>query len=195
MNTERLIHMPECSTIDLSALCNSSNSIWKTIESHRWVKFSCENIGMCLSCVPFTLVIRLINCWDFIQIWYDNKILSSQWDNDNQHFVFIIVSWYLLGIITRQGFLFSCSCMNRCTCGIIKQNSIGYNTITHTTIISSPLAHEQKFLAISQPHWGDVRSGSWCLKSQETGLFSQQLLQANNKEMVKTSPILERGIH
>ena len=43
-------------------------------------------------------------------------MLSSQWDNDNQHFVYIIVSWYLLGIITRQGFLFSCSCMNRCTC-------------------------------------------------------------------------------
>ena len=116
MNTERLIHMPQCSTIDLSALCNSSNSIWKTIESHRWVKLSCENIGMCLSYVPFTLVIRLINCWDFIQIWYDNKMLSSQWDTDNQHFVYIIVSWYLLGIITRQGFLLSCSCMNRCTC-------------------------------------------------------------------------------
>ena len=116
MNTERLIHMPQCSTIDLSALCNSSNSIWKTIESHRWVKLSCENIGMCLSYVPFTLVIQLINSWDFIQIWYDNKMLSSQWDNDNQHFVYIIVSWYLLGVITHQGFLFSCSCMNRCTC-------------------------------------------------------------------------------
>ena len=116
MNTERLIHMPQCSTIDLSALCNSSNWIWQTIESHRWVKLSCENIGMCLSYVPFTLVIRLINCWDLIQIWQDNKMLSSQWDNDNQHFVYIIISWYLLGIITRQGFLFSCSCMNRCTC-------------------------------------------------------------------------------
>ena len=116
MNTERLINMPQCSTIDLSALCNSSNSIWKTIESHRWVKLSCENIGMCFSYVPFTLVIRLINCWDFIQIWYDNKMLSSQWDNDNQHFVYIIVIWYLLEIITHQGFLFSCSCMNRCTC-------------------------------------------------------------------------------
>ena len=118
MNTERLIHMSQCSTIDLSALCNSSNSIWKTIESHRWVKLSCENIGMCLSYVPFTLVIRLINCWDFIQI-YDNKMLSSQWDNDNQYFVYIIVSWYLLEIITRQGFLFSCSCMNRCTCSCL----------------------------------------------------------------------------
>ena len=31
MNTERLIHMPQCSIIGLSALCNSSNSIWKTI--------------------------------------------------------------------------------------------------------------------------------------------------------------------
>ena len=71
---------------------------------------------MRISYVPFTLVIRLINCWDFIQIWYDNKMLSSQWDNNNQHFVYIIVSWYLLGIITCQGFLFSCSCMNRCTC-------------------------------------------------------------------------------
>ena len=71
---------------------------------------------MRLSYVPFTLGIRLINCWDFIQIWYDNKMLSSQWDNDNQHFVYIIVSWYLLGIITRQGFLFSCSCVIRCTC-------------------------------------------------------------------------------
>ena len=116
MNTESLIHMPQCSTIDLSALCNSSDSIWKTIESHRWVKLSCENIGMCLSYVPFTLVIQIINCWDFIQIWYDNKMISSQWDNDNQHFEYIIVSWYLLEIITRQGFLFSCSCMNRCTC-------------------------------------------------------------------------------
>ena len=117
MNTERLIHMPQCSTIDLSALCNSSNSIWKTIESHRWVKLSCENIGMCLSYVPFTLVIRGINCWDFIRI-YDNKMLSSQWDNNNQHFVYIIASWYLLGIITDQGFLFSCSCMNMCTCSV-----------------------------------------------------------------------------
>ena len=116
MNTERLIHMPQCFTIDLSALCNSSNSKWNTIESHRWVKFCCKNIGMCLSDVPFTLVIRLINCSGFIQIWYDHKMLSSQWDNDNQHFVYIIVSWHLLGIITRQGFLFSCSCMNKCTC-------------------------------------------------------------------------------
>ena len=119
MNTERLIRMPRCSTIHLSTLCNSSNSIWKTVESHRWVKLSCENIGMCLSYVPFTLVIRFINCWDFIQIWYDNKMLSSQWDNNNQHFVYIIVSWYLLGIITRQGVLFSCSCMNRCTCDVL----------------------------------------------------------------------------
>ena len=114
MNTEILIHnMPQCSTIDLSA-----SSIWKTTESHhdRWVKLSCKYTGMCLSFVPFTLVIRLINCWDFIQIWYDNKMLSSQWDNNNQHFVYIIVSWFLLGIITCQGFLFSCSCMNRCTC-------------------------------------------------------------------------------
>ena len=114
MNTERLIHnMPQYSTIDLSA-----SSIWKTTESHhdRWVKLSCENTGMCLSYVPFTLVIRLINCWGFIQIWYDNKMLSSQWDNNNQHFVYIIVSWFLLGIITCQGFLFSCSCMNRCIC-------------------------------------------------------------------------------
>ena len=114
MNTERLIHnIPQCSTIDLSA-----SSIWKTIESHhdRWVKLSCKNTSMCLSYVPFTLVIRLINCWDFIQIWYDNKMLSSQWDNDNQHFVYIIVSCFLLWIITCQGFLFSCSCMNRCTC-------------------------------------------------------------------------------
>ena len=46
-------------------------------------------------------------------------MLSSQWDNDNQHFAYIIVSWYLLGIITRQGFLFSCFCMNRCTCGCL----------------------------------------------------------------------------
>ena len=68
------------------------------------------------TCVPFTLFIRLINCWDFMEIWYDNKTLSSQWDDNNQHFVYIIVSWYLLGIITCQGFLFSCSCMNRCTC-------------------------------------------------------------------------------
>ena len=114
MNTERLIYMPQFSTIDLSALCNSSNSLWKIIESHRWVKLSSELIGMCY--VPFTSVIQLINCWDFIQIWHDNKMLSSQWDNDNQHLVYIIVSWYLLGIITHQGFLFSCSCMNRCIC-------------------------------------------------------------------------------
>ena len=123
MNTERLIHIPQCSTIDLSALCNPSSSIWKTIESHRWVKLSYENIGMCLSYVPFTLVIRLINCWDFIQIWYDNKMLSSQWDYDNQHFVYIIVSRYLLGIITHQSFLFSCSCMNMCTCLYLKHDN------------------------------------------------------------------------
>ena len=116
MNTERLINMPRCFTINLSALCNSSNSIWKTVECHRWVKLCYENIDMCLSYVPFTLVIRLINCWDFIQIWFDNKMLLSQWDINNQHLLFIIISWYLLGIITRQGFLFSCSCMNRCTC-------------------------------------------------------------------------------
>ena len=131
MNTERLIHMPQCSNIDLSALCNSSNSIWKTTESHRWVKSSCENIGMCLSHVPFTLVIRLINCWDFIQIWFYNKMLSSQWHNDNQQFVYIIVSWYFLGIITRQGFLFSCSCMNRCTCSNLAGASLcRYNFCT-----------------------------------------------------------------
>ena len=57
MNTERLIHMPQRYTIDLSALCNSSNSIWKTIESHRWVKLSCENNGMCLSYCR--------DCWRF----------------------------------------------------------------------------------------------------------------------------------
>ena len=123
MNTERLIHMPQCFTTNLSALCHSSNSIWKTIESHRWVKLSCENIGMCLSYVPFMLVIRLINCWDFIQIWFDNKMLSPQRDNNNQHLLYIIVSWYLLGIITRQGFLFSCSCVNRCTCDILQRGS------------------------------------------------------------------------
>ena len=50
-------------------------------------------------------------------------MLSSQWDNDNQHFVYIIVSWYLLEIITRQGFLFSCSCMNRCTCNNLAMTS------------------------------------------------------------------------
>ena len=135
MDTERLIHRPQCYTIDLSALCNSSNSIWKTFESHRWVKLSCENIAMCY--VPFTLVIRLINCWDFIQIWYDNKMLSSQWDNDIQHLVYIIVSWYLLGIITRQGFLFSCSCVNKCTCVILLQcwnhnRLMGYASIAYT---------------------------------------------------------------
>ena len=88
---------------------------------------------MRLSYVPFTLVIRLINCWDFMQIWYDNKMLSSQWDNDNQHFVYIIVSWYLLGIITRQGFLFSCSCMIRCTCCSIV-------TLTKFSISQGPCA-------------------------------------------------------
>ena len=151
MNTERLIHMPQCSTVDLSALCNSSNSIWKTIESHRWVKLSCENIGMCLSYVPFTLVIRLITCWDFIQIWYDNKMLSSQWDNDNQHFVYIIVSWYLLGIITRQGFLFSCSCMNRCTCSLIKsasQGSVLYHLLSFQTDRPFQLANRRHHAAL-----------------------------------------------
>ena len=116
MNTERLIHMPQCSTIDLAAYIMQ---FFKLNMKDNWepsIKLSCENIGMCLSYVPFALVIQLINYWDFIQIWYDNKMLSSQWDNDNQHFVYIIVSWYLLEIITRQGFLFSCSCMNRCTC-------------------------------------------------------------------------------
>ena len=137
MNTERLIHMPQCSTIDLSAICNSSNSIWKTIESHRWVKLSCENIGMCLSYAPITLVIRLINSWDFIQVRYDNKMLSSQWDNDNQHFVYIIISWYLLGIITRQGFLFSSSCMNRCTCFVLKHERRGINLLKNIVAMSA----------------------------------------------------------
>ena len=120
MNTYRLLHMPLCSTIELSSYA----ILWKTIESHhdRWVKSSCENIGMCLSYVPFSLVIRLINCCDFIQIWYDNKTFSSQWDNNNQQFVYIIVRWYLLGILTCQGFLFSCSCMNRCTCCLMKRS-------------------------------------------------------------------------
>ena len=145
MNTERLIHMPQCSTIDLSALCNSSNSIWKTIESNRWVKLSCENIDMCLSYVPFTLVIRLIDCWYFIQIWYDNKMLSSQWDNDNQHFVYIIVSWYLLGIITRQGFLFSCSCMNRCTCCYCLCYFLYYHLYYHHCYYHHHLGHHHNY--------------------------------------------------
>ena len=54
------------------------------------------------------------------QNWPPVKMLSSQWDNNNRHFVYIIVSWYLLRIITCQGFLFSCSCMNRCTCTLSK---------------------------------------------------------------------------
>ena len=65
-----------------------------------------------------------------MQIWYDSKMLSSQWDSNNQHFVYVIVSWFLLGIITRQGFLFPCSCMNRCTC-CLKYNDfkcIDYHT-------------------------------------------------------------------
>ena len=49
-------------------------------------------------------------------MWFHNKMLSSQWDNDNQHFVYIIFNWYFLGIITRQGFFYPCSCRNRCTC-------------------------------------------------------------------------------
>ena len=100
--------------------------------------------------VPFTLVIRLINCWDFIQIWYDNKMLSSQWDNNNQHFLYIIVSWYLLGIITCQGFLFSCSCMNRCTC---------YNSYTlfmswtyQSAKKQSPIPHIAIFAKVG-PQW------------------------------------------
>ena len=132
MNTERLIHnMPQCSTIDLSA-----SSIWKTTESHhdRWVKLSCENTGMCLSYVPFTLVIRLINCWDFKQIWYNNKMLSSQWDNNNQHFVYIIVSCFLLGIITCQDFLISCSCMNRCICLNSKKTQQNHVRILRVTL-------------------------------------------------------------
>ena len=145
MNTERLIHMPQCSTIDLSTLCNSSNSIWKTIDSHRWVKLSCENIGMCLSYVPLTMVIRLINCWDFIQIWYDNKMLSSQWDNDNQHFVYIIVSWYLLGIITRQGFLFSCPCMHRCTCATYNNKTALLRDTVHQISRGEPAAAGLEF--------------------------------------------------
>ena len=56
-------------------------------------------------------------------------MLSSQWDNDNQHFVYIIVSWYLLEIITRQGFLFSCSCMNRCTCRLLQQSAPGIRAV------------------------------------------------------------------
>ena len=73
-------------------------------------------------------------CCDFIQIWFDNKMLSSQWDNDNQHFAYIIFSWYLLGIITRQGFLFSCSCMNRCTCYTLNVALRKWEDILQTTI-------------------------------------------------------------
>ena len=157
MNNERLIHMPQCFTINLSALCNSSNSIWKTIESHRWVKLNCENICMCLSYVAFTLVIRLINCWDFIQIWFDNKMLSSQWDNNNQHLLYTIVNWYLLGIITRQGFLFSCSCMNRCTCYIIP--------LTTSPVMKSPcfkvksISYEMKKNEKKKWNWDDQIKG------------------------------------
>ena len=154
MNTERLIYMPQCYTIDLSALCNSSNSIWKTIESHRWVKLSCENIGMCLPYVPFTLVIQLINCWDFIQIWYDNKMLSSQWNNDNQHFVYIIVSWYLLGIISRQGFLFSCSCMNRCTCLFLQCDYVATSIHLSITFVYSLGTSKGSYRLIKEnPYW------------------------------------------
>ena len=157
MNTERLIHnMPQCSTIDLSA-----SSIWKTTESHhdRWVKLSCENTGMCLSYVPFTLVIWLINCWDFIQIWYDNKMLSSQWDNNNQHFVYIIVSWFLVGIITCQGFLFSCSCMNRCTC-IIWDDLSKSNVKLKLHWIFQKFSNWRNFRAVANFFVGNV-TGSW----------------------------------
>ena len=151
MNTERLIHnMPQCSTIDLSA-----SSIWKTTESHhdRWVKLSCENTGMCLSYVPFTLVIRLINCWDVIQIWYDNKMLSSQWDNNNQHFVYIIVSWFLLGIITCQGVLFSCSCMNRCTCFILDTLSSRPRCLCDLRLDSHWCCSSDYLSEMAQPWW------------------------------------------
>ena len=173
MNTERLIHnMPQCSTIDLSA-----SSIWKTTESNhdRWVKLSCENTGMCLSYVPFTLVIRLINWWDFIQIWYDNKMLSSQWDNNNQHFVHIIVSWFLLGIITCQGFLFSCSCMNMCTCMfwdrnlVFKLTTIDVPSGLQARNFQSSVIHHHEFSLIGNLMCIHV-SGKLSLKSP-TGLF------------------------
>ena len=50
--------------------------------------------------------------------------------------MYIIVSWYLLGIITSQGFFFSCSCMNRCTCRNVIQSKFHdmetkYGGVTH----------------------------------------------------------------
>ena len=78
-------------------------------------------------------------------IW--NKMRSSQWDNDNQHFVYIIVSWYLLGIITSQGFLFSCSCMNRCTCMPLIIRYLAYCLIVLEYIrISTKYIHSQNVM-------------------------------------------------
>ena len=95
MNTERLIHMPQCSTIDLSALCNSSNSIWNTIESHRWVKLSCENIGMCLSYAPFTLVIRLIDSLTFRDL---SKIIWQKYTKSKMTFIVRISSLDIVSV-------------------------------------------------------------------------------------------------
>ena len=130
------------------------------------------------TCVPFTLFIRLINCRDFIQIWYDNKMLSSQWDNDNQHFVYIIVSWFLLGIITCQGFLFPCSCMNRCTCSTVSLSRWFPLSTWHSQLHLDVSAYQ--FLRLAAPGntecWerhlaGEIGSTGVRLVSSDHGLF------------------------
>ena len=146
-------------------IMQSSNSIWKTIESHRWVKVSCENIGMRLSYVPFTLVKRLINFWDFIQIWYDNNMFSSQWDNNNQHFVYIIFIWYLLGIITCQGFLFSCSCINGCICYI-------FDIIQTSTLrIIRSTNNMTSWFICKKPYWDNSICSTSCLCRYKVNIY------------------------
>ena len=173
MNTERLIHMPQCSAIDLSALCNCSNSIWKTIESHRWVKLSCENIGMCclmslLRWLYGSLIVGILYRYDMItKCFHLNEIMIIN------IFLYIIVSWYLLGIITRQGFLFSCSCMNGCTCQTVGQHTHIYcippwlfTSDNHGSLLTisdlSPV-FESVF---------NVTSNLWCTIVPETGMWT-----------------------
>ena len=135
-------------------------------------------------------------CWDFIQIWFDNKMFSSQWDNDNQHFVYIIFSWYLLGIITRQGFLFSCSCMNRCTCPSWTTYFTWCDTYhVEMLVLILPLSQLGSVCSVI-PHYSDDTWAS-CIKSWQLDSLFHSLFRLTIKKTLKlciTSSMLEEPI-
>ena len=103
MITELLIRMPQCSNRDICIMhffkINMKDN-WEPLVDevlpweYRYVFVLC----------PFYVVKLIVGN----RYRYDitTKMLSSQWNNNNQHSLNIIVIWYLLEIITRQGFLF-----------------------------------------------------------------------------------------